>query len=287
MAGLSRDILKWLQSLDLSHSVKNVRRDFANGFLVAEIFSRYFPHEIQMHSFDNGLGLPRKLGNWSLLEKFFEKKRVPISRILIDNVIHCKGEAAIPLMETIYTCLTSKKVYSVRPTNDDELIPPFARNTASVVIKENIRDSELATTLQDDDTTRNRTAALLQAHENTLRNERVSEPVCGQSVRRLPDHGMADHLRVVPGLPFVRGTAPIDKDGGREKATGAGILGSTRGGGDGALDGIVRRGDWVPALRCSQYPSSPQGGGAPIRNILIDKGGVNVEGQAGCFICQV
>ncbi|KAJ1482496.1 hypothetical protein T484DRAFT_1952072 [Baffinella frigidus] len=176
MAGLSRDILKWLQSLDLSYSVKNVRRDFANGFLVAEIFSRYFPHEIQMHSFDNGLGLPRKLGNWSLLEKFFERKRVPISRILIDNVIHCKGEAAIPLLETIYTCLTSKKVYSVRPTNDDELIPPFARNTASFVIKENIRDSELATNLQDDDTTKHRTAALLQEHENTLRNERVSEP---------------------------------------------------------------------------------------------------------------
>ncbi|KAJ1492411.1 nucleotide cyclase, partial [Baffinella frigidus] len=37
------------------------------------------------------------------------------------------------------------------------------------------------------------------------------------------------------------------------KATGANIVGSTRGGGDGALDGLARRGDWVPALRCSQY----------------------------------
>lgn len=171
-----RDILKWLQSLDLSYSVKNVRRDFANGFLVAEIFSRYFPQEIQMHSFDNGLGLPRKLGNWALLERFFERKRVPISRILIDNVLHCKGDAAIPLLETIYTCLTSKKVYNVRPTNDDELIPPFARSTASFVIKENLKDSELETTLVDREANQNRTAALLQSHENTLRNERVSEP---------------------------------------------------------------------------------------------------------------
>jgi hypothetical protein len=74
---------------------------------------------------------------------------------------------------------------------------------------------------------------------------------------------MADLLRVVPGLSFVRGTglfAPIDKDGVREKATEAGIVGSTRGGGDGAHDGLARRGDWVPAWRCSQYPSSPLGG---------------------------
>ena len=34
------------------------------------------------------------------------------------------------LLETVYTCLTNRKIDNVRPKNDDDLIPPFARSTA-------------------------------------------------------------------------------------------------------------------------------------------------------------
>jgi hypothetical protein len=97
MSGLSREILKWIQSLDLSYSVKNPKRDFSNGFLVAEIFSRYFRLDIQMHAFDNAISLQRKLANWELLERFFIKKQVPISRDMIDACIHCRYALASSL----------------------------------------------------------------------------------------------------------------------------------------------------------------------------------------------
>lgn len=47
-------------------------RDFANGFLVAEILSRYFPKEIEMHNYDTGISLVKKKDNWSLIEKFLK-----------------------------------------------------------------------------------------------------------------------------------------------------------------------------------------------------------------------
>ncbi|KAF5825585.1 hypothetical protein DUNSADRAFT_8367 [Dunaliella salina] len=102
-----RELLKWVLSLDLSYPVKNVRREFANGFLFAEVLSRYFPADVHMHSFENVSSTERKKSNWTLLTKLFKKKGIPIEKKQIDAAMAAEGEAAVELLQQLHDFVTS------------------------------------------------------------------------------------------------------------------------------------------------------------------------------------
>lgn len=44
-------------------------RDLSNGFLVAEIFSWYYPDQIRISSFNTGQSLDSKMSNWALIKR--------------------------------------------------------------------------------------------------------------------------------------------------------------------------------------------------------------------------
>uniref|UniRef100_A0A8C2CRV7 Spermatogenesis-associated protein 4 n=2 Tax=Cyprinus carpio TaxID=7962 RepID=A0A8C2CRV7_CYPCA len=149
-AGLPREVLKWLQSLDLSFFPKNVRRDLSNGYLVAEIFSWYFPRDFHMHSYDNGASLAAKQSNWSQIERFFEKQKISLLKEVIDGTIHCKPGAAELLVQEIYTFLTNRRIQTIQRVEQgftdkayQDQLPMVARATASVAIKSNLSLSEV------------------------------------------------------------------------------------------------------------------------------------------------
>ena len=103
-ASLSREVLKWLQSLDLAYSVKQVKRDFSNGFLVAEIFSRYYGKEFSMHSYDNGYAMKVRKDNWKQLLKVFRKIGLPtiITENEVSDIVYCRDGTAVIFINRIY-----------------------------------------------------------------------------------------------------------------------------------------------------------------------------------------
>lgn len=66
-AQIPREVWKWMQSLELSHTVKDAKFDLANGYLYAQMLQRYYPKEVSTWSFENGLSLEVRVANWEHL----------------------------------------------------------------------------------------------------------------------------------------------------------------------------------------------------------------------------
>ncbi|CAG2230985.1 unnamed protein product [Mytilus edulis] len=150
MSGLPREVIKWIQSLDLTWQIKTAKWDVTNGYLIAEIFSWYFPQDIQMHSYNNGTSLDSKQKNWYLLKLFIKRHSLDIPEEYIDGTIHCKEGAAAMLLENIYELLTNRKVKKTQTEEPDftdklyqEKLPMHARSTASKAVKNNLRITEI------------------------------------------------------------------------------------------------------------------------------------------------
>ncbi|MCQ2819265.1 MAG: calponin homology domain-containing protein [archaeon] len=117
---LPREVIKWIQSLDLTYSVKNVKKDFNNGFLVAQILSRYFPitndpinnkRAIQMHQIDNGFSMARRKDNWEQIKKFLTKIPEITTKIGdVDTFIKNENGEILLFVIALYQDLTQRRV---------------------------------------------------------------------------------------------------------------------------------------------------------------------------------
>ena len=100
----------------------------ANGFLMAEICSRYFPAEIQMQSFENGSSMACKADKWDQLDKFLLKKGLELDPQLIEDTKRglqdTKGTpAAAALIEGMYTKFTQRMLPQMEPSKPETPAP--------------------------------------------------------------------------------------------------------------------------------------------------------------------
>lgn len=166
MSGIPREVLRWMQGLDLSYSVKNPKRDLANGFLIAEIFSRRYP-EIQMHSFDNGTEVSRKLSNWEHLERMFSKLNIPLGKKYWEPVLYYAPDAAVEYLKSVYMFLEKKEI-NIPPVQEPEKPPPYARPIAVNLL----RNTEFQR-IQDKKTQETKAYTILTKHNENIRLERT------------------------------------------------------------------------------------------------------------------
>lgn len=90
-----RELIKWIQNLNLEYSFKDVRRDLINGYFIAEIFSKYFPRKISMHSFTNSQSAKIKNDNWNQLSFIFKSSGLQIKAQQIEDIKKGKMDSLI------------------------------------------------------------------------------------------------------------------------------------------------------------------------------------------------
>jgi hypothetical protein len=160
MLVLPRPVLRWLQELDLSYSIRNVQRDFANGYLVAEIFSRYHPGEICLDSYCAGICEATRRDNWVRLGKVFNRHDLHgVTPTLINQVMNHVEDAAVGLILEMFVHLESAE-RPLRIEHRSGPPPGYAIPTISAKVK----DPELARVV-DDDTRRKEVVKTIMQHE--------------------------------------------------------------------------------------------------------------------------
>lgn len=184
MSGLPREVIKWLQSLDLSLPIRNVRRDFSNGYLFAEILRCYYPQDLPAHSFSNGTSIQNRLGNWQQIERFAAKQKLNIPKEYMEGTIHCKPGAAHVLIEKVYTLLTNRELHYLPAKSHPHdftdatyqtQLPPYARSTAAQSIRTNLATTEL-TTKPDRILCKMKAEAIIDVHADLKKHEKDEYP---------------------------------------------------------------------------------------------------------------
>ncbi len=185
MNGIPREVLLWLQALNLTYKIRNPKRDLANGFVIAEVLSRYqlsyfdkrqetnLKLTVSTQSFDTGFGMPARKANWALLRKIFtrlESEELVVTDKEIDSILNCDPDAALNLLLKLYAHLTGKTPDGIsHPSNVEQNMPDYAKPT----IFQKLKDRQFMR-LVDKRKIAQRAEEIITTHDEDMQNLRLT-----------------------------------------------------------------------------------------------------------------
>ncbi|MCQ2816795.1 MAG: calponin homology domain-containing protein [archaeon] len=194
---LPREIQKWIQSLDLSYKIKDITKDLANGFSIAEILSRYpvpflvnqdskVDHEplktrkvyvVNMKEFSNGTGFKERTTNWNHIAKILRQiYGFPITNDTCERIINKAPNAAFDFLCVLYKQLTKREPYILNKTDETDkfrnyaevdALPKYMRPTASRLVQ----NSEVQR-IKDDLIRKYKVSQIIEEQKNYIAKER-------------------------------------------------------------------------------------------------------------------
>jgi len=191
---LPRELAKWLQSLDLSYKVKNISRDLANGFSVAEILSRYpvpcptnLPYDfvtnyyrVNMQEFSNGISFKERTTNWKHITDILTRKyKMSYPPDLPDKVKCQAPNAALEFLCLLYKFLTRKNLNIFNKIDETEkyknynefgVLPSYMKPTTNLLIRDNETQR-----IKDDLVRKFKVENIIQNHNKYLAEERENQ----------------------------------------------------------------------------------------------------------------
>ncbi|CAG9572742.1 hypothetical_protein_-_conserved [Leishmania major strain Friedlin] len=105
---MQREVIKWVQSLDLSAPIQNPKRDLATGHLAAEIVARYSGTKyLDLERLPMGAAAATKRDVWSQVHRALQQLScTTVTQPLIDAVLRREPNAALTVLEYLYEHFT-------------------------------------------------------------------------------------------------------------------------------------------------------------------------------------
>lgn len=115
---MQREVICWLQSLDLTHQVRHPQQDLSNGFTLAEIASRH-DQRVAMHSYVPGCSSECKRRNWKVLLR--DLRRIGCNAVtaeMAEGTMQGKPGVALHVLEVIYAHFCGRPIPPLTTTEN-------------------------------------------------------------------------------------------------------------------------------------------------------------------------